>query len=102
LWVNVDASSVAPVQSVFGRTGAVVAAEGDYSLTLLGDVTITTPVSGQTLRYSGTGWVNASSDSLGTALATPSTLMARDATANTAVNKLTAAIYDIDALPALP
>jgi hypothetical protein len=37
-----------------------------------------------------------------TALATPSTLMFRDANGDTAVNKITAAVFDIDALPALP
>ncbi len=46
------------VTSVFGRTGAVVAAEGDYSLTQLSDVTLTTPTSGQSLTYNGTNWVN--------------------------------------------
>jgi hypothetical protein len=46
------------VTSVFGRTGAVVATEGDYSLTQLSDVTITTPSSGQVLKYNGTAWVN--------------------------------------------
>lgn len=47
------------VLSVFGRTGAVVAAEGDYILGQLGDVAITTPAAGQGLRYNGTSWVNA-------------------------------------------
>lgn len=46
------------VTSVFGRIGAVVATEGDYSLTQLSDVTITTPSSGQVLKYNGTAWVN--------------------------------------------
>lgn len=46
------------VTSVFGRTGAVVAAEGDYTLTQLGDVTITTPTNGQVLKYNGTAWIN--------------------------------------------
>ena len=48
----------AGVTSVFGRTGAVVATEGDYTLTQLGDVTITTPANGQVLKYNGTTWVN--------------------------------------------
>ena len=39
-----------PVTSVFGRTGAVVAAEGDYSLTQLSDVTITSPTTNQVLK----------------------------------------------------
>jgi len=47
-----------PVYSVFGRTGTVVATEGDYSLTQLSDVTLTSPASGQTLTYNGTTWVN--------------------------------------------
>ena len=46
------------VTSVFGRTGAVVATEGDYNLTQLGDVTITTPSNGQVLKYNGTSWIN--------------------------------------------
>ena len=51
-------SIVSGVSSVFGRTGAVVATEGDYTLTQLGDVTITTPANGQVLKYNGTTWVN--------------------------------------------
>ena len=54
------------VTSVFGRTGAVVATEGDYTLTQLGDVTITTPSTGQVLRYNGTGWVNSTETYVGT------------------------------------
>jgi len=48
----------APVKSVFGRIGDVVATEGDYSLTLLSDVTIAAPASNQVLRYNGTNWAN--------------------------------------------
>ena len=44
--------------SVFGRTGTVTANEGDYSLTQLGDVTLTSPANGQILKYNGTNWVN--------------------------------------------
>jgi hypothetical protein len=51
--LNTDA-----VTSVFGRTGAVVATEGDYNLTQLGDVTLTSPTTGQVLKYNGTTWVN--------------------------------------------
>jgi hypothetical protein len=47
-----------PVLSVFGRTGVVVATEGDYTLTQLGDVTLTSPSNGQVLKYNGTAWVN--------------------------------------------
>jgi hypothetical protein len=46
------------VFSVFGRVGAIVAAEGDYNLTQLGDVTLTSPANGQVLKYNGTQWVN--------------------------------------------
>lgn len=46
------------VTTVFGRSGNVVAAEGDYTLTQLGDVTITTPAANQALVYNGTAWVN--------------------------------------------
>ena len=53
------------VSSVFGRTGVVVATEGDYTLTQLGDVTITTPSSGQVLKYNGTAWVNNSDTDTG-------------------------------------
>ena len=54
------------VTSVFGRTGAVVATEGDYSLTQLSDVTITTPSSGQVLKYNGTAWINDTDANTGT------------------------------------
>jgi hypothetical protein len=63
-WVNQTPAAV-PVTSVFGRTGAVVAAEGDYNLGQLGDVTITTPTSGQVLKYNGTAWVNDSDTDTG-------------------------------------
>ena len=46
------------VYSVFGRVGNVVAAEGDYTLAQLGDVTLTSPASGQVLKYNGSAWVN--------------------------------------------
>lgn len=48
----------AAVQSVFGRTGDVVATEGDYTLDLLGDVAIAAPSSNQVLSYNGSSWVN--------------------------------------------
>jgi hypothetical protein len=51
---------------VFGRTGAVVATDGDYTLTLLGDVTITSPSSGQVLKYNGTFWINDTDANTGT------------------------------------
>jgi hypothetical protein len=54
------------VYSVFGRTGNVVAAEGDYTLTQLAGVTITSPISGQALVYNGTSWVNNTETFVGT------------------------------------
>jgi hypothetical protein len=54
-WTDLSGGNVT---SVFGRTGAVVATEGDYSLNLLSDTTIATPTTNQLLRYDGTNWVN--------------------------------------------
>lgn len=54
-WTDLSGGNVT---SVFGRTGAVVATEGDYSLNLLSDTTIATPTTNQLLRYNGTSWVN--------------------------------------------
>jgi hypothetical protein len=54
------------VYSVFGRTGNVIAVDGDYNLTQLGDVTITGPLTGQVLRYNGTAWVNNTETYVGT------------------------------------
>lgn len=47
------------VDSVFGRTGAVVAVEGDYDLGQMGDVDTTTtpPTNNQVLSWNGTNWV---------------------------------------------
>jgi len=62
------------VTSVFGRTGAVVATEGDYNLGQLGDVAITTPTNGQFLKYDGTSWINAAAGTVtSVALATGTT-----------------------------
>lgn len=46
------------VASVFGRTGTIVAQEGDYNIDQLGDVAITSAATNDYLRYNGTGWVN--------------------------------------------
>jgi hypothetical protein len=66
------------VYSVYGRTGNVVAQDGDYNLTQLGDVTITSPATGQVLRYNGTTWVNSTESYVGTvtsvAMTTPTGL----------------------------
>jgi hypothetical protein len=53
------------VSSVFGRVGNVVAQEGDYTLTQIGDVTLTSPSNGQVLKYNGTAWVNSSDTDTG-------------------------------------
>jgi len=53
------------VNSVFGRVGNVVAQEGDYTLTQLGGVTITSPTNNQVLKYNGTQWVNSSDTDTG-------------------------------------
>ena len=50
------------VYSVFGRTGNVVALEGDYTLDQLSGVTIAAPTSGQVLKYNGSAWVNSTED----------------------------------------
>ena len=49
----------AGVVSFNGRFGSVNPAEGDYTLTQLGDVIITSPSNGQVLKYNGSNWVNA-------------------------------------------
>jgi hypothetical protein len=52
----------AGVISFNGRFGTVVPAEGDYSLTQLSDVIITSASNNQVLRYNGSNWVNATID----------------------------------------
>lgn len=55
-WQKIDNSTA--VLSVFNRTGAVVAQEGDYSLNLLSDVSLPgTPAVGKILKFDGTNWV---------------------------------------------
>ena len=54
------------VISFNSRTGVVVPTEGDYTLTQLGDVTITTPASGQVLKYNGSFWINDTESYVGT------------------------------------
>jgi len=59
-WVDVLTSTAGstPVSSVFGRTGAVVATEGDYDLDELGDVSVTGAAVGSMLELgSGGQWV---------------------------------------------
>lgn len=52
-------SNSSAIVNVFGRTGAVVPQEGDYVLTQLDDVIITSPSTNQVLTFNGTNWVNA-------------------------------------------
>lgn len=54
-WSQVPSS--ATITSVFGRTGAIAAVEGDYNLNKLADVDLTTaPTAGQSLMYNGSQW----------------------------------------------
>jgi hypothetical protein len=50
------------INSVFGRTGTIVATEGDYSLTQLSDVTLTSPSNNEGLFYESSSslWKNKS------------------------------------------
>lgn len=66
-WVPVDETVVAPVQSVHGRTGAVVSAEGDYDLDELGDVDLTStpPSNTDVLQYDGANWVPVAASTIG-------------------------------------
>lgn len=66
-WVNAT-SPATTVSSVFGRTGAITSAEGDYSLTQLSDVTISSPALNQLLVYNGTIWTNANLSTLTTTI----------------------------------
>jgi hypothetical protein len=56
-WQKISNSN--DVLSVYGRTGKVSAKKGDYNLTKMADVDLTTtpPVSNQFLKYNGTNWV---------------------------------------------
>ncbi len=54
-----QAIDTSPVQSVFGRVGAVTSQDGDYSLNLLGDVILTAPALNQVLQFDGVNWINA-------------------------------------------
>jgi hypothetical protein len=53
------------VTSVFGRTGAVSATSGDYSLSQIGGVSLSSPSNGQILQFNGTNWVNAAAPATG-------------------------------------
>ena len=55
----------AGVTSVFGRTGAVTAQNGDYTLTQLNDVVLSSPASGNVLSFDGTNWKNTAAPATG-------------------------------------
>lgn len=56
-WSKIPSS--ATITSVYGRTGAIAAVEGDYTLDQLFDVDLMTtpPIAGDYLRYNGSHWV---------------------------------------------
>lgn len=93
---NVTASwtDINTVTSVFGRTGAVVAAEGDYSLTQLSDVTLNASAAGQLLQNNGTAWVNWTPDYLPSANYTASDVLAKLITVDGAGSGLDADTVD--------
>lgn len=97
-WVPVASTALGPITSVHGRVGAVVAEEGDYAIDQLSDVTITMEAVGDVLRYDGAGWINI----IATDAAIPDSVVARDANGDISVNVVTADVFNIDALPALP
>ena len=57
VWEKITPTSA--VSSVFGRTGAIAALEGDYSFDKLSDVDTTTtpPSNGQVLQFNGSQWI---------------------------------------------
>jgi hypothetical protein len=54
------------VYSVFGRTGNIIAVDGDYDLGELGDVTLVSTTNGDVLSYDGTKWINKAVTGTGT------------------------------------
>ena len=82
-WENKPSVS-APVSSVFGRTGAVVAVEGDYTLDLLGDVDLTTtpPAANNILQFVNSKWVPVAPQAL-SPTTTQGDLIRRGATGDT-------------------
>lgn len=80
-WVN---SSLTPVSvtSVFGRSGAISAANGDYTLNQLGDVDVVTfpPSTGDVLQFNGSTWEPGTLSSLSDPTTTQGDLIQRGAT----------------------
>ena len=56
-WERINNSNA--ITSVMGRTGAITAVKGDYSLNKMADVDLstTTPNNGDVLKFNGTNWV---------------------------------------------
>jgi len=80
---------VGGVISFNGRTGAVVPTEGDYTLTELGDVTITAPITGQVLKYNGAIWINDTDANTGTVTSVSFTLGSSGTDLNSSVTNST-------------
>lgn len=87
-WVNATAPATT-VSSVFGRTGAITSAEGDYSLTQLSDVTISSPTLNQLLVYNGSIWTNTSLSILTTTIYSGDGALAGNRIVQTGTNTLT-------------
>jgi hypothetical protein len=77
------------VISFNGRTGVVVPTEGDYTLTELGDVTITAPITGQVLKYNGAIWINDTDANTGTVTSVSFTLGSSGTDLNSSVTNST-------------
>jgi hypothetical protein len=80
---------VGGVISFNGRTGVVVPTEGDYTLTELGDVTITAPITGQVLKYNGAIWINDTDANTGTVTSVSFTLGSSGTDLNSSVTNST-------------
>lgn len=79
------------ITSVFGRTGAVVATEGDYNLDKLLDVDLTiAPTNGKVLKYNGSKWVAADDLSGGGAGSVTSAEIANNAVTDAKIDTVSA------------
>ena len=79
------------ITSVFGRTNAIVATEGDYNLNLLTDVNIpTTPAVGKVLKFDGTHWVAGDDLSGGGAASVTSAEIANSAVTDAKIDTVSA------------
>lgn len=79
------------ISGVFGRTGAVLATEGDYNLDKLFDVDLTVaPVAGKILKYNGSKWVAAEDLSGGAAGSVTSAEIAAGAVTDSKIDTVSA------------